>query len=90
MSHPLPNMVHPQSATGVVAPVTPSAIASIPPPLGVTSPMLASPAGSLNVSCGAVITPGMISGQCSTLFVANLGQFCSEQELKDLFSRCAL
>ncbi|KAK3599729.1 hypothetical protein CHS0354_037202 [Potamilus streckersoni] len=32
-------------------------------------------------------TAGHHNAPCSTLFVANLGQFSSEQELKDLFSR---
>ncbi|KAM7315695.1 protein couch potato [Ixodes scapularis] len=53
--------------------------ATIPPPHLVASPALASPVGS--TSSTAATPP------CSTLFVANLGQFVSEQELKDLFGR---
>lgn len=37
---------------------------------------------------GAASTPGGgANAPCSTLFVANLGQFVSEQELKELFGR---
>ncbi|XP_052785658.1 protein couch potato-like isoform X3 [Mya arenaria] len=41
---------------------------------------------------GSAISPGLPAANnspCSTLFVANLGQFASEQELKDLFSSFA-
>jgi RNA recognition motif-containing protein len=31
---------------------------------------------------------GVNNAPCSTLFVANLGQFVSEHELKEIFSRC--
>ncbi|XP_076333165.1 protein couch potato-like isoform X2 [Tachypleus tridentatus] len=51
--------------------------ATIPPSHLVASPALASPVGSASSTNN---TP-----PCSTLFVANLGQFVSEQELKDLF-----
>ncbi|XP_037516375.1 uncharacterized protein LOC119393433 isoform X2 [Rhipicephalus sanguineus] len=55
--------------------------ATMPPPHLVASPALASPVGSTSSSAAAAAgTP-----PCSTLFVANLGQFVSEQELKDLF-----
>lgn len=54
--------------------------ATIPPShLVAASPALASPVGSASSNSS---TP-----PCSTLFVANLGQFVSEQELKDLFGR---
>ncbi|XP_013420785.1 uncharacterized protein LOC106181061 isoform X2 [Lingula anatina] len=53
--------------------MTPSAI---PHPHLATSPVLGSPVSNGNASPNA---------PCSTLFVANLGQFCSEQELKELF-----
>lgn len=57
--------------------------ATMPPPHLVASPALASPVGSTSSSAAAAAgTP-----PCSTLFVANLGQFVSEQELKDLFGR---
>lgn len=48
------------------------------------SPMLGSP-----VSNGTAFGPTLTlaaSSPCSTLFVANLGTFCSEQELKELFA----
>ncbi|XP_055946591.1 RNA-binding protein, mRNA-processing factor 2a-like isoform X4 [Argiope bruennichi] len=51
--------------------------ATLPPPHLVASPALASPVGSTSSASGTL--------PCSTLFVANLGQFVSEQELKDLF-----
>ncbi|GFV51001.1 protein couch potato [Trichonephila clavipes] len=51
--------------------------ATLPPPHLVASPALASPVGSTSSASGTL--------PCSTLFVANLGQYVSEQELKDLF-----
>ncbi|XP_054265376.1 protein couch potato-like isoform X2 [Macrosteles quadrilineatus] len=45
------------------------------------SPALASPVGSSPSS-----QPGIPTGPCSTLFVANLGQFVSEHELKEIFA----
>ena len=52
--------------------------ATMPPAHLVASPALASPVGSAS---SAANTP-----PCSTLFVANLGQSVSEQELKELFA----
>jgi hypothetical protein len=49
------------------------------------SPALASPVGSSSSQPGV----GVNNAPCSTLFVANLGQFVSEHELKEIFSRCA-
>jgi hypothetical protein len=48
------------------------------------SPALASPVGSSSSQPGV----GVNNAPCSTLFVANLGQFVSEHELKEIFSRC--
>ncbi|KFM80569.1 Protein couch potato, partial [Stegodyphus mimosarum] len=45
--------------------------ATLPPPHLVASPALASPVGSTSSASGTL--------PCSTLFVANLGQFVSEQ-----------
>lgn len=54
--------------------------ANMPPAhLVAASPALSSPVGS--ASSNHATAP------CSTLFVANLGQFIAEQELKDLFGR---
>jgi RNA recognition motif-containing protein len=50
------------------------------------SPALASPVGSSSSQPGV----GVNNAPCSTLFVANLGQFVSEHELKEIFSRCGL
>ncbi|TGZ52395.1 hypothetical protein DBV15_10686 [Temnothorax longispinosus] len=50
------------------------------------SPALASPVGSPSSQPNIAVS----NAQCSTLFVANLGQFVSEHELKDIFSsKCA-
>lgn len=49
------------------------------------SPALASPVGSSSSQPGV----GVSNAPCSTLFVANLGQFVSEHELKEIFSRWA-
>ncbi|XP_054927338.1 uncharacterized protein cpo isoform X12 [Dermacentor andersoni] len=72
MPHPLSHAALAGSAAAMHA--------TMPPPHLVTSPALASPVGSTSSSAAAAGTP-----PCSTLFVANLGQFVSEQELKDLF-----
>ena len=50
------------------------------------SPVAASGAGA-HASLTPSLAGGAANAPCSTLFVANLGQFVSEQELKDLFSR---
>lgn len=47
------------------------------------SPALASPVGSPSSQPNIAVS----NAQCSTLFVANLGQYVSEHELKDIFSR---
>jgi hypothetical protein len=55
------------------------------------SPMLGSPVSSGTAFGPTVTLQAASSGSpCSTLFVANLGTFCSEQELKELFARCIL
>lgn len=46
------------------------------------SPQLASPVGSSSSQQGMVS-----NAPCSTLFVANLGQFVSEHELNEIFNR---
>jgi hypothetical protein len=55
------------------------------------SPALASPVGSTCSQPGANNGPAQCNnganGPCSTLFVANLGQFVSEHELKEIFGR---
>ncbi|RUS88128.1 hypothetical protein EGW08_004090 [Elysia chlorotica] len=67
------------------------------PPTLVSAPMLASPIpNGIQSTAHGLFTqiPGglhssslsLSSSPCSTLFVANLGQFSSEQELKDIFS----
>lgn len=82
LNHSQPLTVpHPHPISHAAAAAAMQAIHAQMPPahLVAASPALASPVGS--ASSGA--TP-----PCSTLFVANLGQFVSEQELKDLFGRC--
>lgn len=81
-------------------PLQPTTI--LAPPVSVTTvghhhlpptPILASPVTSLSSSTAAAAAAAAAAAggvsyttPCSTLFVANLGQFSSEQELKDLFS----
>lgn len=50
------------------------------------SPALASPVPS-NGASQPPNPPLAANAPCSTLFVANLGQFVSEHELKDIFAR---
>lgn len=52
-----------------------------------SSPALASPVGSTNNATHPNNPPLAANAPCSTLFVANLGQFVSEHELKEVFSR---
>nr|XP_022910536.1 uncharacterized protein LOC111421601 [Onthophagus taurus] len=68
------SLPHPTALTSVHA-------ASLPHFL--PSPALASPVGSSSSQPGL----GMSNPPCSTLFVANLGQFVSEHELKEIFGR---
>jgi len=68
---------HPMSHAAAAAAAMHAIHATMPPAhLVAASPALASPVGSASSNS----TP-----PCSTLFVANLGQLVSEQELKDLF-----
>ncbi|KYB29453.1 Protein couch potato-like Protein [Tribolium castaneum] len=68
------SLPHPTALTSVHA-------ASLPHFL--PSPALASPVGSSSSQPGL----GVSNPPCSTLFVANLGQFVSEHELKEIFAR---
>ena len=75
----LSSQVHPHMNMNMTHPtaVTPTVLPH--PQLSAASPMLGSPVGTA--------TSAAQNAPCSTLFVANLGPFCSEQELKDLFGR---
>ncbi|XP_076438970.1 uncharacterized protein LOC143277898 [Babylonia areolata] len=80
-----------QPATILAPPVSVTAVGH--PPLVPTPIMAGSPVGGLTSSsaaaaaaAAAAVGVSPYSTPCSTLFVANLGQFSSEQELKDLFS----
>ncbi|ELU06415.1 hypothetical protein CAPTEDRAFT_112394, partial [Capitella teleta] len=62
---------------------------AVPHPHMAASPVLGSPVGGAT-STSTLTSPSLATATsthapCSTLFVANLGPFCSEQELKDLF-----
>lgn len=68
------SLPHPTALTSIHA-------ASLPHFL--PSPALASPVGSSSSQPGV----GVSNPPCSTLFVANLGQYVSEHELKEVFGR---
>ncbi|CAG9823322.1 unnamed protein product [Phaedon cochleariae] len=72
--HPQMTMQHPTALTSVHASL----------PHFLPSPALASPVGSSSSSQPGI---GVSNAPCSTLFVANLGQFVSEHELKEIFAR---
>ncbi|XP_049857466.1 protein couch potato-like [Schistocerca serialis cubense] len=74
--------LHPQPPMAMAHPAAAAALTSIHASLPhfLPSPALASPVGSSSSQ------PGVSNAPCSTLFVANLGQFVSEHELKELFS----
>lgn len=94
-----PTAMHMSAAAAAVAAagLPPGAAATGPPgppPTGHTahhhflsSPALASPVGSSNNPAHPSNPPLAANAPCSTLFVANLGQFVSEHELKEVFSR---
>ena len=77
MSHSHPSAMHPASM---------HVSAGLPTGHFLPSPALASPGGSTGGS-QPPNPPLAANAPCSTLFVANLGQFVSEHELKDLFAR---
>ncbi|XP_036335915.1 rho GTPase-activating protein gacU [Rhagoletis pomonella] len=91
-------LVHPALHPQVPVPMHMSTAAAAtgppgPPPTGHTahhhflsSPALASPVGSSNNPSHPSNPPLAANAPCSTLFVANLGQFVSEHELKEVFS----
>ncbi|CAC5422919.1 RNA-binding protein with multiple splicing 2,RNA-binding protein with multiple splicing,Protein couch potato [Mytilus coruscus] len=76
-----PQIHHP----AVVAPPTAVSAALPHPPLAAT-PILTSPISTMSTPSTSSSPLMQQNAPCSTLFVANLGQFSSEQELKDLFS----
>lgn len=80
-----PQLAVPHPISHAAALASQAAIHATMPPqhLVATSPALASPVGSAT-------SPNCSTPPCSTLFVANLGQFVSEQELKDMFGRYTL
>ncbi|KAG7189612.1 hypothetical protein KM043_017295 [Ampulex compressa] len=94
-SHPA--LMHPLTGHKALEPPTSApmhAPMSLPHPTTLTSihaslphflpsPALASPVGSPSSQPNIAVS----NAPCSTLFVANLGQFVSEHELKDIFSR---
>jgi len=73
-----PSAMHPQSM---------QVSAGLPPGHFLPSPALASPVGSTGAQ--QPNPPLAANAPCSTLFVANLGQFVSEHELKEIFARGA-
>ncbi|XP_055320173.1 U1 small nuclear ribonucleoprotein A isoform X3 [Sitodiplosis mosellana] len=70
-----PSAMHPQSM---------QVSAGLPPGHFLPSPALASPVGSTGAQ--QPNPPLAANAPCSTLFVANLGQFVSEHELKEIFA----
>lgn len=77
MQMPHPTAIHPASM---------HVSAGLPANHFLPSPALASPVGSTGGS-QPPNPPLAANAPCSTLFVANLGQFVSEHELKEIFAR---
>ncbi|CAH1788753.1 unnamed protein product [Owenia fusiformis] len=73
-------------ALAAVAQHHPAALAQLPNPHLAASPVLTSPVNTTGSATQTAVSQLAHSAPCSTLFVANLGQFSSEQELKDIFS----
>lgn len=90
VSHAAAAMSHAATAAAINAATMQAMHAQIPPAhLVAASPAMSSPVGSSSGGSGGGGSNHHQQNQipCSTLFVANLGQFVSEQELKDAFSR---
>ncbi|XP_046430749.1 U1 small nuclear ribonucleoprotein A-like isoform X1 [Neodiprion fabricii] len=80
-SNPIYGVCVPQAPISLQHPTTLTSIhASLPHFL--PSPALASPVGSSSSQPSIAVS----NAPCSTLFVANLGQFVSEHELKEIFN----
>ena len=77
MQIPHPSAIHPASM---------HVSAGLPASHFLPSPALASPVGSTG-GTQPPNPPLAANAPCSTLFVANLGQFVSEHELKEIFAR---
>ncbi|VEN49889.1 unnamed protein product [Callosobruchus maculatus] len=73
-----------QQPTTPISMPHPTTLTSLPQFL--PSPALASPVGSSSSQPGVGGGMGVSNHPCSTLFVANLGQFVSEHELKEIFA----
>lgn len=79
------SMTHPAAA---IHPTSMHVSAGMPPRHFLPSPTLASPVGSQTGGSQPPPNPPLAANApCSTLFVANLGQFVSEHELKEMFAR---
>ncbi|CAD0201812.1 unnamed protein product [Chrysodeixis includens] len=83
----LPTLSH-----GLVHPAIHPQMAPTPLTLGacvLPAPALGSPGAAVPAhASGPAAHPAHPAPPCSTLFVANLGQFVSEHELKEIFSSC--
>lgn len=81
-SQPQMTLQHPSA----IHPASMHVSAGLPAGHFLPSPALASPVGSTGGS-QPPNPPLAANAPCSTLFVANLGQFVSEHELKEIFAR---
>ncbi|PZC72241.1 hypothetical protein B5X24_HaOG211682 [Helicoverpa armigera] len=80
----------PALSHGLVHPAIHPQMAPTPLTLGacvLPAPALGSPGAAVPAHTGPAAHPAHPAPPCSTLFVANLGQFVSEHELKEIFSR---
>ncbi|XP_039282335.1 U1 small nuclear ribonucleoprotein A isoform X2 [Nilaparvata lugens] len=75
--------LHPQVPPPLSIPHPTAALTAMHAAAYLPSPALASPVGSSPTSQPGI---NVTAPACSTLFVANLGQFVSEHELKEIFS----
>ncbi|KAF9799937.1 hypothetical protein SFRURICE_013674 [Spodoptera frugiperda] len=81
----------PALSHGLVHPAIHPQMAPTPLTLGacvLPAPALGSPGAAVPAHTGPAAHPAHPAPPCSTLFVANLGQFVSEHELKEIFSSC--
>lgn len=64
-----------------------AAVPHVPHLSAASSSMIGTPVAANSAGPTTPVSSAAANAPCSTLFVANLGPFCSEQELKDLFGR---
>lgn len=75
------------TAAAAAAAIAPTPAAPMPALTLTSSPLVGAEMPLGGSKSNSTATPASINSPCSTLFVANLGPLCTEQELRDVFLR---